>query len=287
MNQYVVGYGDNVVDYYRNQNIKYPGGNAVNFSVNALKNNVTSYYVGSIANDNDGDLLYNSLNAVGVGLEHVERFDSTLPTENTKVDIVDGDRVFVSATRGDRRTPKLTSSLISFLSNARLVHSSCHSNVEEYLPLLAQNGTRISYDFDSGPKYHTDDYLKQVCPSLYIAQFSVSDQPDTEVQRLIDRCATLGVAYALFTRGSEAPFFIDLSSKQRFDGFNRLVKNPLDTMGAGDSYFAAFASTFVTTDSSLTLETRVTESFNRAAESSSRTIMEAGSYGFGIPINNQ
>jgi fructoselysine 6-kinase len=57
MSQYVVGFGDNVVDYYINHNVKYPGGNAVNFAVNARKSGVKSYYVGSISSDTDGEFL--------------------------------------------------------------------------------------------------------------------------------------------------------------------------------------------------------------------------------------
>lgn len=283
MEKYVVGFGDNVVDYYLNRNMKYPGGNAVNFCVNAVKSGVKAYYVGSVVNDDDGNLVFNSLQDVGVNTRYTERFDGPNPTENTRVDISDGDRVFVDYQRGDRRTPLLTLDLIKMMENSALVHSGCHANVENKLTTLKKAGVRISFDFDSMDKYHTDEYLTEVCPSIYLALFSVAGQAESEINRLIARCKAFGVAYALFTRGSEKPFFVDLQSDCRYSGFNLLVERPKDTMGAGDAYFAAFASTFVTRKSAPLLE-RIEASFQNAAKQSAQIIMADGSYGYGHQI---
>lgn len=287
MKKYVIGFGDNVVDYYMDSNIKYPGGNAVNFSVNAVKNGIPAYYIGSIANDPDGDLIYNSLRDSKVNVDFVERYNTKYHTENTKVKLESGDRKIISMEKGKRKTPDLTESIISVMKKSCLVHSSCHSNVERKLPILKQNGIKVSYDFDSGDKYHTDKYLKYVCPNIYIAQFSMFDRTKDEINRLFSICSSCNVPYALCTRGSKPALFANLRTMKIVSGFNHIVNKPLDTMGAGDSYFAAFASTFVTKINDVPIENLIKISFRIAADSSKRTIMEAGAYGHGKAISKK
>ena len=42
----VIGYGDNVVDRYLNQNVRYPGGNCINFAAYVRRMGIEAAYLG-------------------------------------------------------------------------------------------------------------------------------------------------------------------------------------------------------------------------------------------------
>lgn len=276
MKKYVVGFGDNVVDYYLNSNRKFPGGNSVNFAVNAKKCGIDSYYVGCISNDRDGTLIKNSLLSEKVNISYCNFIDS--PTEQSHAAIECGDRKFVGGIRGSRETPDLSDNLINLFKGSSLVHSSCHSGTELKIKKLKNLGVRVSFDFSDVEKYRTRDYLSKVCPYIYIAQFSVAKNDDLEINRLISDCATFGVPYILFTRGSLTPIFVDTIKNQIYEGFVKKIDSIRDTMGAGDAYFAAFASYFVTLEFE-TIEEQVAECFKRAANIAYCTLQIDGSFG--------
>lgn len=43
----VVGYGDNVIDRYINRNVRYPGGNCINFAAYARRMEISAAYEAS------------------------------------------------------------------------------------------------------------------------------------------------------------------------------------------------------------------------------------------------
>lgn len=285
MSQYVVGFGDNVVDYYINHNVKYPGGNAVNFAVNARKSGVKSYYVGSISSDTDGEFLRQSIVAEEVDISYCD--NASGPTEQAHVIIKSGDREFVDGVRGRRETPTLTKVLVELLKNSALVHTSCHSRTEEKIKELKKLGVKLSFDFSDVEKYRTDDYLNLVCPSIYMAQFSVAGNDEVEINRLVSICHSLKVPYLLLTRGNKSPIFIDNKKNKTYQGFIRKIDSPHDTMGAGDAYFAAFASHFVLGSEDRTDEEHIINSFQKGADIAYQTLMVDGSFGHGRKIVDQ
>ena len=283
MSQYVVGFGDNVVDYYINHNVKYPGGNAVNFAVNARKSGVRSYYVGSISSDIDGDFLRQTIESEGVDISYCGT--SSGPTEQAHVIIKSGDREFVDGVRGKRETPALTKELVELLKNSALVHTSCHSRTEEKIKELKVLGVKLSFDFSDVDKYRTNDYLNLVCPFIYMAQFSVAGNDEVEIHRLISTCQSLKVPYLLLTRGSKSPIFIDNKKNKTYRGFIRKIDSPHDTMGAGDAYFAAFASNFVLDSEDRTDEEHIINCFQKGSDIAYQTLMVDGSFGYGRKID--
>ena len=284
MSQYVVGFGDNVVDYYINHNVKYPGGNAVNFAVNAQKSGVKSYYVGSISSDADGDLLKQAIAAEEVDISYCDTASG--PTEQAHVIIKSGDREFVGGVRGKRETPAISKKLVELFKNSALVHTSCHSRTEEKIKELKKLGIKVSFDFSDVEKYRTQDYLNLVCPSIYMAQFSVAGNDEVEINRLISTCQSLKVPYLLLTRGSKSPIFIDNKKNKTYQGFIRKIDSPHDTMGAGDAYFAACASQFVLETEDKTEEEHIISCFQKSADIAYQTLMLDGSFGHGRKIDS-
>lgn len=283
MKDYVIGFGDNKVDYYLNQNSKYPGGNAVNFAVAATAMGVDSYYVGSIPKDTDGDLIIAALKNKGVDYSYCERIDSL--SEKVFVEIKNGDRVFISSHRGERKTPKLTKSLLELMQGSLLVHSGCHANVEGKLKMLKNKGVKISFDFSDLKKYRTDDYLDWVCPNIYIALFSVANNSKVEINRLINKCVANGVKYVLLTRSDESPLFVITDSREVYQGFIRKSETVIDTMGAGDTYFSSFAINLVKKTKKKDLnEEIIIDCFKKAADNAYKILQIDGSFGEGIKI---
>ena len=283
--KHVVGLGDNVVDYYQNQNVKYPGGNAVNFSVFAPKQLVDSYYVGSLAKDDDGELILNSLKNENVNTSFCNRINAK--TEKTFVNIVDGDRQFIDSIRGARQLPSLDEpDLMKILDSALVVYSACHANSENAIAKLHQRGILIAYDFSEMAKYHTTEYLNQVAKNVDIAQFSLSEAKTEDMERILTQCMRLNTVFVLFTNGGEPPLLFDCNQRKKYVGQVQYDPEPIDTMGAGDTFFANLVVYLLTKAKDLKniSEEDINESLTKAALAAAKTIRQKGSFGHGIKI---
>ena len=283
--EHVVGLGDNVVDYYQNQNVKYPGGNAVNFSVFAPKKLVDSYYVGSLAKDDDGELILNSLKNENVNTSFCNRINAK--TEKTFVNIVDGDRQFIDSIRGARQLPSLDEpDLMKILDSALVVYSACHANSENAIAKLHQRGILIAYDFSEMAKYHTTEYLNQVAKNVDIAQFSLSEAKADDMERILTQCMRLNTVFVLFTNGGEPPLLFDCNQRKKYVGQVQYDPEPIDTMGAGDTFFANLVVYLLTKAKDLKniSEEDINESLTKAALAAAKTIRQKGSFGHGIKI---
>ena len=283
--KHVVGLGDNVVDYYQNQNVKYPGGNAVNFSVFAPKQLVDSYYVGSLAKDDDGELILNSLKDENVNTSFCNRINAK--TEKTFVNIVDGDRQFIDSIRGARQLPSLDEpDLMKILDSALVVYSACHANSENVIAKLHQRGIIIAYDFSEMAKYHTTEYLNQVAKNVDIAQFSLSEAKADDMERILTQCMRLNTVFVLFTNGGEPPLLFDCNQRKKYVGQVQYDPEPIDTMGAGDTFFANLVVYLLTKAKDLKniSEEDINESLTKAALAAAKTIRQKGSFGHGTKI---
>ena len=110
----IVGVGDNVLDRYVDQGLMYPGGNAVNVPVLALRFGAeAAAYVGAVGDDEGGSWLLEALGLEGLDTSRVK----VLPERNSysRVALVDGDRTFVGGEKGasSKRSEEHTSELQS------------------------------------------------------------------------------------------------------------------------------------------------------------------------------
>jgi len=85
----------------------------------------------------------------------------------------------------------------------------------------------------------------------------------------------------------KSPIFIDNKKNKTYQGFIRKIDSPHDTMGAGDAYFAAFASYFVLGSEDRTDEEHIINSFQKGADIAYQTLMVDGSFGHGRKIVDQ
>ncbi len=277
-----VGMGDNVVDRYVNQKIMFPGGNAVNFSVYAKKCGMDSAYLGVLADDEEGRLIHSALTELGVDVSACPVCPECA-TERCDVVLNDGDRTFVGSgwEEGREHRPlRLSEREIEYLSGFDVIHCGCYAEMEDEMHKLEGFSCVRTFDFSSEEEYRTDEYLKKVCPYIDIALFSRERMDDSEAERLQKKVRSLGTACVLITNGTKGQMFYD--RKNAYKGVVKLIA-PVDTMGAGDSFFTAFVVSLMRSGwsrNALADPKTIDNAFEYAADFSAKTCMAEGSFGF-------
>lgn len=278
----VIGIGDNVVDRYINKKIMFPGGNAVNFAAYAKQCGAESAYLGLIADDKEGRLVHDSLREMGVDVSE-SPLRKGLATERCDVVLKDGDRVFQGCSygEGEYKTLTLTEENIRYLARFDLVHCGCYACMEDEMIKLKDLSAVRTYDFSSEEEYRTDEYLEKVCPYVDIALFSAEEMGPGESEILRQKAVEMGTRLVVITNGTKGQILWD--GKKAYPGVVKLVE-PVDTMGAGDSFFTAFV--LALKEAGYDRERPVTDemvnqAFSKAADFSAKTCLVEGAFGFG------
>lgn len=241
----LVGIGDNVVDYYLDQGVYYPGGNALNVAVLARRFGLQdTAYIGIIGNDAEGAHVHASL--LSEGLSDAGLRIAIGETGKAKVTLKDGDRVFLGSNKGGLRkrlTLRLDEADLELIARRGHVHSSCFSYVEHELPRIARTAQKLSFDFST---LRDTAYFAQVCPYVTTAFLSGSDLEEEAARELIRHIHALGPAQVCVTQGDRGALFSDGTRVVR-QGI--MPAKVVDTMGAGDAFIAGWlAATINGTD---------------------------------------
>lgn len=239
----VIGFGDNVVDRYINRNVYYPGGNALNFSVYAKMCGVDSAYLGVFADDRESQRIRFALREAGVECTHCKTEPGTT-TERFDVVLQGSERIFVGDDERDTKPhPRILSAReLAYLAEFDFIHSGCYAGTEDEIAKLYFDGSLVGFDFSEEPEYRTDTYLMKLCPHLDLALFSCAEDSKKEAQALQSRAISMGAKYVLATRGLDGQDFFD--GRHHYRGKAKLCES-VDTMGAGDSFYAAFVTTLL------------------------------------------
>jgi len=277
----VIGIGDNVVDRYTNKRIMFPGGNAVNFAVFAKKCGAEAAYLGLIADEEEGWFVYDSLKSLDIDLSRSYPVKG-ITTERCDVILSDGDRVFVGCEygEGEWKPLKLTDEDIEYLEGFDAVHCGCYASMEDEIAKLKSLDAVKTYDFSAEPEYRTDEYLSKICPYIDIALFSAEEMDDDEAKAVQDKVISLGTKLVLVTHGIKGQTLYDGDST--YKGSVKRV-GAVDTMGAGDSFFAAFVVALLRngyTKNSSIKKIDMKRVFEYAAEFSASVCMTEGAFGF-------
>lgn len=268
----LIGIGDSVIDYYQDQGLMYPGGNAFNVAVLAKRNGAEACaYLGLIGNDAAADLIVQTAESEEIDLSRVRRVFG--PTGEAVVSLnEDGDRVFVGTNRGKRVQSllklQLTDEDMTYINRYDLIHTSVNSDIEHELPRLAHKP--LAFDF-STPNRWTRTYLEQVCPYLRYAFFSGSEMAMDQIDSLMEEVHRLGVKVVGVTRGSKNAIFSERG--ERFEQ-SPMPTHVVDTMGAGDSFIAGFLVSYHNGQD-------MRAALLQAAQSASSTCQYYGALGYG------
>ncbi|MBY5841292.1 hypothetical protein J3P71_20820 [Rhizobium leguminosarum] len=230
--------GDNVVDHYVDQGVYYPGGNALNVAVLARRFELANtVYIGILADDEEGKHIQSCLVAEGFNDDYCRYVRGE--TGKAKVNLVDGDRVFVSSNNGGvrkRLALRMDEPDLSLIKRLGNVHSSCFSYLEPELPRIRSYAERLSYDFSTS---RDKNYFAATCPHVTIAFFSGSDMNDPETEAFIREVHSFGAPMVCVTQGQRGAVMSDGHSIFRQGIVQARV---MDTMGAGDAFIAGFLS---------------------------------------------
>lgn len=232
----IIAIGDNVCDKYLSRGKMYPGGQCVNTCAYAKLNDTQAAYLGKFGNDAVASYNQMTLDTLGIDHSHCRVFEG----ENgfALVTLQGNDRVFLGSNKGGIAKEKpfdFTQEDLDYIKGFQVIYTNLNSYIEEDLPLLASTGVPIAYDFSVR---WTDEYLEKVCPYIQIALLSCAHLTAEKREEEMRKVAALGVPVVLGTIGEDGSYVL---YNGEFTYANAVhADDVIDTMGAGDSYFAAF-----------------------------------------------
>ncbi|MDD3174037.1 MAG: fructoselysine 6-kinase [Herbinix sp.] len=284
----IIAIGDNVADKYLSRGIMYPGGQCVNTCVYAKMNDTDSAYLGKFGNDAVAAYNCEVLEKIGVDNSHSRHFEG----ENgyAKVTLENNDRVFLGSNKGGIAKDHpfdFTKDDLEYIKGFSVIYTNLNSYIEKDLPLLKTTGVPVAYDFSTR---WNDDYLKEVCPYIDIATLSCCDLTDEQREIEMKKVQALGVKIILGTNGEKGSYA--LYKDKIFYHPAVKAEKVLDTMGAGDSYFAAFLVSMLKTSKDGKLISgsddeildRVKNSMEKGAAFAAEVCQLEGAFGYGIAI---
>jgi sugar/nucleoside kinase (ribokinase family) len=282
-----IGIGDNVVDRNVNLNIMFPGGNSVNFAAYMKELGKDAAWLGTLADDEEGALIRDALTALGVDLSACTTAKGC-GTERCDVRLAEGERIFIGSDRGGRERARfqIDENALAYLAGFDLIHGACYGEMDGAYHRLSKLDAILTFDFSDEDAYRTQDYLAKICPGLDIALFSDARGSEADLKTLARRCQALGAETVLITRGAAGQLLFHRGALYR--GRADLV-TPVDTMGAGDAFFAAFAAAL--TDGGYQKKgafdaALAARALASAAAFSAKNCLRAGAFGFGAPYRN-
>lgn len=225
-----VALGDNCVDHYRTLGVRAAGGNAVNVAVNWARAGLRSAYMGAVGPDPDGELLRAEIAAQGVDVTHLRTLDGV--TAVTMIDLTeDGERILAHEDFGVTADYAPDTSDLAFAAGAAIAHCSTPTGFQaDTARALAGRGVRVSCDFSTR---HVLDGLHDVDVAFY----SWESTADDGARALLQRALQGGASTAVVTCGRHGSL-AGTADEVVFVPAREV--DVVDTLGAGDSYIAAF-----------------------------------------------
>jgi fructoselysine 6-kinase len=260
--------GDNVIDVYTSLGVVFPGGNAVNVAVSARRSGVEAAYVGALGTDPAGKLLLAALTAENVLLDRARVVDG--PNATTTIEVVDGDRVFVAGEKGVSEFAPDTADL-QFLAGCDIVHTGDNSGLEDHVDRISRVA-RISYDFGEQP----EDYWRSLAPFTSVACFSAGHLSADDAESLARAAWAVGPELVLVTEGSRGAMLLDHGVVHRV----RTEVEPVDTLGAGDSFIGRFLAGIATGE-------EPKSALRSSSEAAALTCLHHGAFGYMASINER
>ena len=139
----VLGIGDNTVDIYVDQDVQFPGGNAVNVAVMMKRLGAEASYLGCIGTDLLGGLIKDALAAEGIDTSHMRVIAG--PNSWSRIRHRGQDRVFDGSHPNFRNDYRLAIEDFHFIAAHDLAHSSVYSRLEDELARIRNAASMLSF----------------------------------------------------------------------------------------------------------------------------------------------
>ena len=274
MKMRLLALGENVCDLYLSRGMMYPGGQCANTAVYAAMRGVFSAYMGVFGSDHYAEVCRGGLEAFGVDLSHCRSVEG----ENgyCRIEHRGTDRVFAGSNRfGVNRTQplELTAADWDYIRTFDVIYTDCNGQVDRYLPELAKTGIPVAYDFSAKI---ADEDLVRVAPYVAMASLSCADTSAEERERKMHLMASHGTPMVLTTVGEAGSYL--LSGGQLLYAPAAPADMVVDTLGAGDAYFAALICEVIQGQP-------LQEAMEKAAAFAADILKVEGAYGHGIPMD--
>ena len=179
---------------------------------------------------------------------------------------------------------------MDYIQQYDLIYTNLNSYIEQDLSKLYQTKVPIAYDFSMR---WTDEYLRDVCPYVTVAIMSCAHLSEDEREREMKKAQKYGVSVVLGTVGEEGSYVL---YKDKFLYTKAvLAEDVIDTMGAGDSYFAAFLSDMLKNSpqhkildgSDEQMYVKIQNAMKKASEFAAKMCAKEGAFGYGVPITGR
>lgn len=287
-NTKIIAIGDNVCDKYLSRGKMYPGGQCVNTCVYAVLNGIQAAYLGKYGNDAVAAYNRKTLAQLGIDDGHSRCFEG----ENgfALVTLKGSDRVFLGSNKGGvgkEHGYAFQPEDLAYIKQFQLIYTNLNSYIEADLPLLKTTGVPIAYDFSTR---WTDEYLARVCPHIDVAILSCAHLSAGAREAEMKKVQAYQVPIVLGTVGEDGSYV--LYGDEFYYTPAVCAKDVIDTMGAGDSYFAAFLCSLLKASQSGALvegdgacmKRRLTAAMEAGAAFAARMCAKEGAFGYGTPI---
>ena len=184
---------------------------------------------------------------------------------------------------------------MDYIQQYDLIYTNLNSYIEQDLSKLYQTKVPIAYDFSMR---WTDEYLRDVCPYVTVAIMSCAHLSEDEREREMKKAQKYGVSVVLGTVGEEGSYVLYKDkfseSGEVYEGKAKYI-TPIDTMGAGDSYFAAFLSDMLKNSpqhkildgSDEQMYVKIQNAMKKASEFAAKMCAKEGAFGYGVPITGR
>lgn len=284
----IIAVGDNVCDKYLSRGRMYPGGQCVNTCVYAKLNGAQTAYLGKYGSDQVAECVRDTLKKIGIDDSRCRCHEG----ENgfALVTLKGNDRVFLGSNKGGvarEHGYDFTEEDFAYISKFDLIYTNLNSYIEDDLQSLKETGVAIAYDFSTR---WTDAYLEKVCPYVTVAILSCAHLTKEDREREMKKVQSYGVKVVLGTIGEDGSYVLYDDSFLYAPAVH--ADDVIDTMGAGDSYFAAFLCSLLETSqtgavvegSKERMKERLEEAMKKGAAFAAKMCAEEGAFGYGVPI---
>ncbi len=280
----IIGIGDNVIDRYLNLHRIYPGGNAVNVAVHMARQGAQASYLGVLADDPGGMLIRRALREEGVDISRCVLQEGGT-TKQCDQNVVEGERAFVGFSLGEnwKKLDHFTEEQMDDLRAFDLLCTSCNAKLDHQISRLGALPGVLAFDYSTKEKYRTEEFLSRTCPWLDLALFSW-EGTEQEFREFAEKIHGQGACHVLGTMGMKGS--LCYNGKEFIKGPVYPVKC-VDTMGAGDSYLAAFMYVLLEKGwkkGNCLGGTVIAEAMERAARYSAENCKKDGGFGHGADL---
>ncbi len=275
----ILGIGVATMDIYVNRDRMYPGGNEYNVACNAKMLGARAGFLGVFGNDLYGPILEDTLKTLGVDISHCRHEIGSSGYSLVELK-EDGDRIFLDWNKQgvtDLYPIQFTEEELKYVKSFQVASAGRCSTVSlDKLKLLHRNGVDICYDFHA---IYSEEEICSISPNITYGFFSCSHLTVPEIRDTLKLAVESGCRIAVGTRGADTIIAYDGNGWYEQETFP--VARVVDALGAGDSYIAAFLTSYLAEPERRETE-RIKKALEDAARHASGVIVKEGSIGIGF-----